>query len=213
MVELENRIESLRQVNFDLVPADNEPERIDVDLPHILFPDEMISILVGEVIHNLRSALDYLVYALAWADSRKFQEKTQFPIDDSPRVFKQRKEGKRSGLTGLNRSHIAEIERLQPYKRCDWTKRLRDLSNHDKHRELIKVTSLGKFSVKVGSFGDPTANPKTIADMGIDMQMKSAISGPVTFADGTPVIDTLEILQTQVANLLIQFEPLFGRIR
>src|SRR5262249_11398095 len=39
----------------------------------------MTSILIGEVVYNLRAALDYLVYELAILDSGSIQDGTQFP--------------------------------------------------------------------------------------------------------------------------------------
>jgi hypothetical protein len=90
----------------------------------------------------------------------------------------------------------------------DWTRTLRELSNYDKHQTLIKVSASGKFTVKVIQIGDATTKPiYAVADRG--MNMKSTISGPITFTNGSPVVDTLEELQTQVANLLKEFDPFF----
>jgi hypothetical protein len=137
------------------------------------------------------------------------QEKTQFPIDDRPKTFNERRNRKRSGLAGLNAKHIARIELLQPYKGCDWTRVLRDLSNYDKHRTLIKMSAYGQFTVKVIKVRQPTAKPiYAIVDRGVNM--KSTISGPITFANGSPVVDTLKALQTQVTHLLNEFDPFFG---
>lgn len=193
-----------------MVSTEEDPDAIyrEFELPFPVFPDPMVSIFVGETIQNLRSSLDYLVYALAWSDSGSFQEKTQFPMDSSPKTFEKRRSGKLDGLAGLNAKHIARIERLQPYKGCEWTRVLRELSNHDKHRTLIKISANGKFTVKVIQIGDATTKPiYALADRG--MNMKSTISGPITFANGPPVIDTLEELQTQVTNLLCEFDPFF----
>jgi len=71
----------------------------------------LVSILIGEICYNLRSALDYLVYELAILDSSKRQDGTQFPIDDTPEKFSKHK---RSWLKGLNSNHVAAIEKLQP---------------------------------------------------------------------------------------------------
>src|ERR1700680_4335876 len=89
-------------------------------------PQPLISILIGEICYNLRSALDYLVYELAILDSGTIQDGTQFPIDNTPQKFSGHK---RSMLKGLSLKHIAAIEGLQPYSGIAWTKILRDISN------------------------------------------------------------------------------------
>ena len=83
-----------------------------------------ISILVSEAIYNLRAALDYLIYELAILDSGQIQDGTQFPIENSPRGWKFRRDGcpnKRNGipdygcyLRGISFSHKAIIKTLQP---------------------------------------------------------------------------------------------------
>jgi hypothetical protein len=110
----------------------------------IEFPDipSDLPLAVSDAIHNIRAALDYLVYELALKDSGAIQEGTQFP-------FEHCRTGKSPGgnpigfeavkdrfLRGVNATHRAMIEKLQPYNGHDWAKNLRDISNPDKHRRL-----------------------------------------------------------------------------
>ena len=105
-----------------------------------------ISVIAGDVIHNLRCALDHLVYALADSYQRMLTHKpfilgdvtgTQFPIFHSWEEFCNR------GTKFVRRIHPdaqAIICGLQPCTAVDpqgqWLWQLRELSNIDKHRTL-----------------------------------------------------------------------------
>ncbi len=107
--------------------------------------------LVGDVVHNLRSALDHLAYALAESYTGAplpddIARSSEFPIFDSAADFSERKRNgrptARSGLhkiRGVDPSVQAIIEGLQPYHGGDHARLavLRDLSNRDKHREFV----------------------------------------------------------------------------
>lgn len=96
------------------------------------------SVIIGEIIHNLRAGLDYLVYALAQNDSGGIQDRTQFPIEDTLQGFTARRN---TFLEGVSDENVAIIRKYQPFSGCWWTGALRDLSNADKHRELVQVNS------------------------------------------------------------------------
>src|SRR5262249_17527994 len=104
-------------------------------------------ILVGEIVYNLRAALDYLIYQLAYLDTGKVQKGTKFPIEDHINSWKtyiipRKSAGRRKWplwLPLLTKGHQAEIEGLQPFRGCKWTKTLRELSNPDKHADLIII--------------------------------------------------------------------------
>jgi len=105
--------------------------------------------LIGDVVQNLRAALDYLVWDLSildsgsWPVDRKGRElRTQFPVCvkktgpngfDSPTV-------QTVLLDSISPSHKAEIERFQPYVTGDNTLVLLvKISNEDKHRIIQAV--------------------------------------------------------------------------
>jgi len=110
--------------------------------------------IIGDCIHNLRSALDHFIYAVAIRESGQDpppSERTlQFPIADSPEKYG----GQLWHIKPLSLSVRAGIERLQPYNRRHPSLPpllglLRDLDDLDKHRLLNVVTSQvgeGKFS-------------------------------------------------------------------
>jgi hypothetical protein len=169
-----------------------------------------IGVLIGEICYNLRSALDYLVFELAKHDSGIAQDGTQFPIEDKRKNFKSRK---KTWLKGINLGHIAAIERLQPYNGCDWTKALRELSNRDKHREFAQID--GDFAADAYSIGNPkfdrltSAVRRTVHPIYGEMDVKVDFTSRIFFADGTPIVETLEKVKLQVADTLAAFQAEF----
>jgi hypothetical protein len=151
------------------------------------------SVLIGETIYNLRAALDYLIYELAILDSGTMQERTQFPIYDTPNGFRGRP---RTCLGGISEVHTTAIELLQPYNGVDWTKRLQSISNPDKHRHLVVAQPTGTV--------DFTTSPDPANPAGVEVQLY--IDPFIAFDDGLPVIDTLEEIKAQVANVLAHFK-------
>ena len=153
--------------------------------------------LIGEVVQNLRVALDFLIYEMACFDSKSIVEKSQFVIVDSPEEFK----GQLWHLRGMSADHIAAIERLQPYKGTNWTKLLRDLSNPSKHRLLTIV----KHPVIVTVHNENTE--RILAGEHVDVNDYASIK--ITFDNGPPVIEGLEQLISDVAHTLDAFQHEF----
>ena len=153
--------------------------------------------LIGEVVQNLRAALDYLVYELARFDSKGIVDKTQFVIVDSEKAFLDNK----WHLRGLSVDHVAAMERLQPYKGCLWAKFIRDISNPDKHRHLTALKHPTDVSVDGGN------TKRILAGKKVDVKDYAAVQ--ITFSNGPPVIESLEKLISDVAHTLDAFEPEF----
>jgi hypothetical protein len=178
------------------------------------------AVIVGEVIYNLRAALDYLVYELAWQDSGSEKGGTQFLIEDHAVDPKRpKKRGfiplSKFRLAGFHQHHIDAMQNLQPYMGCTWTKTLRDISNPDKHRQLTAVggnaesTAVIEYGVS-GSLNDRSGQvlrgvSADHPDTHIDLQY--AIK--VTLPDGTEIVKTLEILKREVRATLDAFKPEF----
>lgn len=108
--------------------------------------DPMWSAVVGDCVHNLRSALDHLAYGLCDRPNTR----TQFPILDRPprkRLWYKPWSQRRllPGISGgVSRDVRLVLEGVQPYTRRDLFHGLgllRDLDNIDKHRELVLVVT------------------------------------------------------------------------
>ena len=145
----------MRESKYEVVRAEFNPKsgeyvyRVRASSPP---PSLEWGVDIGEIAHNLRSALDRLVYQLAFLNTApKAPTGTQFPIFLIGKTTKKRngrliahfeREGRRY-IASLRPSHQACIERLQPYKRGQggrtnpsWM--LSEINNADKHR-LIQV--------------------------------------------------------------------------
>ena len=109
--------------------------RIDRDPPVWNWAADM-----GDALHNLRCALDHIVYAFAMLHTRKNppdgDSQLAFPICSDPKYFKA---ATKKRLQGIDSNVIAAIERTQPYNRTKpngfaplWY--LAQLNDIDKHR-------------------------------------------------------------------------------
>lgn len=190
-------------------------ERIGFITPSSPYPVKL-SILVGETIQHLRTALDYLIYQLAILDSGEIKNGTQFPIEDSAAKFDGRR---RSYLRGVNDSHAEAVERLQPYNGVYWTQRLRTLSNPEKHREPILPvysTSMHWNKIRIPAdiiskiddgilleFGGDPNDPTQSATMQLHVVFRIGLD------DGKPAVQTLEHIESKVSQTLNEFAPDF----
>jgi hypothetical protein len=126
-------------------------------------------VLIGEIIYNLRSALDHLAYELAVANHlparlpEKIAATSAFPIFRNGRKYRKRTRkgdpANDSGLykiRGCHRTAQAAIRRMQPYHRRKnpdaWTLwQLEQLSNIDKHRTLhltAAQTAMSRYGIE-----------------------------------------------------------------
>ena len=174
----------------------------------------IIPILVSEAAYNLRAALDYLVFELSVLDSGKGQERSQFPIESSPNNWKQRLG---DWLSKLNGPHQAAIKLLQPFDGCQWTAVLRDISNPDKHRHLTIIDP--KLAGAVTHLRAKVIDGRLIfAIQAVSDSVNQAMdvkAHGLLFADAESpkdrllVIETLHLLQKQVADVIEAFDPDF----
>ena len=104
-----------------------------------------LSVILGEWLYNLRSALDYIVWATAVYDSGQLpppgESELQYPIYDNPRSW----ESNLRRLKSLARHHRDMLEKMQPFNSPDpdanylgWVNRL---ARSDRHRRLSVITA------------------------------------------------------------------------
>jgi hypothetical protein len=183
--------------------------------------DRLFGILVGEIVYNLRAALDYLVYELAIKDTGHIQDGTQFPICDEKRTF-DGVQGK--FLVGLNPAHRAAIESLQPYRGCDWTPILRDISNPDKHRRLtapshsfaVRMSTMPSGRGLMKDFGTApivrsvrrTVHPSVEREVDVYLSSEAPIIIDVG-GRAQPVVKTMKYVKARVTETLEAFKPEF----
>jgi hypothetical protein len=118
------------------------------------------SLQTGEILFNLRSALDHLAWQLVLLDGGTPGEETQFPIRETPFNKKGRLVGGEIRPTIRNPQIRALVEKFQPYRRMDGEPemsgdepllRLARLNNIDKHRLLLVFVSIIDAGRFVGS--------------------------------------------------------------
>lgn len=150
-------------IRFD--PIDQQTGWCDVVLVPDKTPRSLLGVLLGDVVHNLRCALDYIVTALAGASNTPLTRQHQFPTYTDPQRYRT-KVGTTQGadpsgpLRGITVG-LAEIEQLQPYHhqsdpRNDPLWHLNQFSNADKHRQITNFLAVPGGSLRV--FGEGNVN-------------------------------------------------------
>ena len=107
-----------------------------------------IAMISGDILHNLRSALDHLAYQLFMVGTGGVGDPRHvyFPIFDDAAKYKTGAGGK---VKGMRQDAVDAIDAIKPYKGGNDTLwRLHKLDNIDKHRLLITVgASFSNFNV------------------------------------------------------------------
>lgn len=193
------------QTKMVRLPGMTEPvQMLTVDnSAHEPVPDKCGAI-AGEIATNLWSALNYLVGQLAILSAGSRGKRNQFPIESTPEAFKGNTSGTRGFLAGVSPAHAAAIERLQPYNGCDWTKALSKISNFDKHTDLVVISHDQLVSGAI--LTQPAANGKSV-DFHVKMHIEPALR--IGLGDGMPLVETLEVVKSEVSALLDAFKPEF----
>jgi hypothetical protein len=108
-------------------------------------PPIRLGVLLGDCVHNLRSALDHLICQVTLLDGGTNCSKTQFPIaSKSEAQFEGMADDR---IPDLSAEHRALVKRAQPYQAGDGAAShplavLANLSNADKHRLINPAYSV-----------------------------------------------------------------------
>ena len=184
-------------------------------------------LILGDVLHNLHSALDALAWQLASIGlGREPTEKEapgiSFPIRKRPEDFAS------ASLEHFTSTHRGMLGEVQPYKRGHealWT--LRQLSNRDKHRIILPTYLMHedfKLTVSVvrdceivsvthtppGPFKDgrELARVKVaIAGPELETEGHAKLSGYIALSDGTRLQHLIDRIGKEVRRILSDFEP------
>jgi hypothetical protein len=169
-------------------------------------PPDHIAVVIGDVLQNLRSALDYLVWELVLANKQQPGKKNSFPICDCAKGFAN--ELRRGRLDGVHSGAITEAEGLQPYfggaevdKSFLWN--LEQFSNINKHRRVLLtvlrtlpapeglVTTRDEFGLTHALVNPTLANSDAeigpVRVVGGKVQVNPPVIGFIGFAEGPPM--------------------------
>jgi hypothetical protein len=159
-----NHIAAYRSRNpYEIVVQPDGTEKVSIHEE----PPRIISVLAGELLYQVRSALEHLVFELVKSNPSGialpdgWEDRCQFPIFFklpkgviNPPVPKHYFVSK---LPGLSDAAYTYIELLQPYNRRNefgFLQVLTKLSNIDKHRYLnVTVASVGRHELVTGADG------------------------------------------------------------
>jgi hypothetical protein len=136
-------------------------------------PLEKWGSMVGECVHALRSALDHLAFQLVRIN-RPASDYSEFPICKTRSHWRETRPGK---LPDVPARPLAEVQRLQPYKRGDQARLdplwlIHALDIIDKHRRLNLVS--------------PVVREVEFRTNDCDVVDEEFLAGP--FETGTPIL-------------------------
>ena len=126
-------------------------------------------LMIGDVLHNLRSGLDHLAWKLVEVSGNTPSRDTAFPIF---KISESWGGHSRKRVAGMSKSIVTVIEGMQPYRRGDKAAKtalwiLHDLNIRDKHHLVTPVILRSEtFSYEIGADATveltPTLEHKTV---------------------------------------------------
>jgi hypothetical protein len=152
LIRAEKQIDAIRGIIMDFLSDEPSVVTKQADGSHEFkfteLPSADISVLAGEVIYQIRSALDHLAFGLVKLNRSgialpvDWEENSAFPMwhrtPKKPPAFNCFK----STLPGITKEAFTFIEMVQPYNRGEingWLTRIAALSNIDKNRYLTVI--------------------------------------------------------------------------
>jgi len=119
-------------------------------------PPREWGLILGDCVHNLRSALDHMVWDLVQLNGQTPDSNTEFPIYWDRAKYSLKGEADRK-LRGVSTQAVDLIEQAQPYHAGQpqghplWI--LRELDVRDKHRSILLTASIANLR-DFGYYGD-----------------------------------------------------------
>lgn len=156
--KLQTVIDGWRTFDIEAFGCEQNAETGDItySLERVPVMPPEIPLIVGDVLHSLRGALDYVACGMVVAGGGVINSKTKFPIREVAEDWEV------SGLRlvkGAHQQAIEALRRIQPYKAGNyflWL--LNRLNILDKHRLLVAVSGIN--SGRTLSPDEQAAEPK-----------------------------------------------------
>jgi hypothetical protein len=155
----------------ELVPEEDHQNNIGVLRARLPKPPLRLSVLIGDFLFNIRSALDYLVWQLVLINKCEPGKSTMFPITSNPKTFAD--EIRRNRLKGVSAAAQKAIESLQPYHTGNESLAvLAKLHNTDKHQAFNLTTAVAhdthvEWKDEKGTFMEMFMGGEELRDGGI----------------------------------------------
>ncbi len=157
--ELELRIELfLEEQRSQIVESREGNRRVWTYTGATAIPPGEYAVRVGEIVHNLRSSLDHVVWQLVIGNGQEPGSRNAYPICATAGEYDERRQ---SRLHGVHQGAQEIIRRNEPWWPSDhgfelWS--LHRMSNEDKHRHLpmIAVRPVGLVNYMLPDSHEPT---------------------------------------------------------
>jgi hypothetical protein len=227
--EIESLIKSWRDLDPYKVSIDNEQETGEKILRIIItktMPKD-ISLVIGDAIHNLRTALDHAAFEIVQQSkgSRKALDSTYFPFEgDRESLKSSRKFGTIASVSQKAANII--LDTIKPYKGGNnilWA--LNRIDVLDKHRLLIPHADALSVIIDAVKDGKGIFWRERLETQGrirgrttwlsSDLDIKGyrepeieLFFGEGSFLDGKPVVETLIMISVEVSRALAQLESI-----
>ena len=158
---------------FDIVGKHNGAEYQFIVRGDPILPPRF-SVLIGEIIHHLRSTLDHLIWALVIRNSRSPDRNNQFPICTTKEKFEDVcQNGMLKGVSGRATKIIQE---LQPFNNATPKDTifyvLHEYDIVDKHRLLLVTATVAQMGQEI----EVAVNQNKPTDIGPPMKTPSIIA-------------------------------------
>jgi hypothetical protein len=127
-------------------------------------PPASLSLIAGDAIHNLRSALDHLAWQLVLANGRAPTRRTAFPIYESAERYMTKDQ---RVIEGISAEAVEFINATKPYQGGNdplWM--LHELNNIDKHRLLLMVAATTRGARVLHGTGEQVCDFMGVTDPG-----------------------------------------------
>lgn len=218
--DFEEKAAAFRDAYMEVVGTKHDPNTLQAERYFAKLPISKLEVLAiaGDVVQNLRSALDHLIFQLVEANQcrpigEKMGARLSFPIFASAKKYKASARGK---VKGARKGAIKLIDSIKPYKGGNgsalWA--LHHVNRIDKHRYLVDVGPNYLFEAEWfnGAFWKKAARPlfRGIFGPEVDNNAKFTIKKPVAqskIMEGQPLLEFLREQVQFVDSLIGRFEP------
>ncbi len=222
--DLQKMLEAARDdgVYLEFVDVDPQTGMQQIKRERLPLFNFSVLALAGDVIHNLRSALDHLAYALAIAGTDDVPKPgVGFPIAKDEATYESIKERK---VEGIRPEAVELIDSLKPYNSgndCLW--RIHELDIVDKHRSVLTIGENAiyfaewlvdrRFFLRPRGLKAKSPSFARIENLQADEDVDFAFSK--AFFDkegikGQAIIETLFQFIGYVESLIPRFKPFLG---
>ncbi len=222
IVNLNGEIERFfQECKYPTLPKDDDEALLEAIQYHkgLIIPPRF-SVLVGEIIHHLRSCLDHIAWQFSVESYRRdYPKRIGFPVFEEEPLDKDKLTSYERQVKGITSTTVLELIRaLQPYNAPDPLDApifiIHQMDVVDKHRELILCSGTGRIDIP-SNFAlyarqERSSVPSHIED---DLYQNLKVVPQISFLNFgrrkiVHVVTALNFLQEVVSEIVARFDSL-----